>query len=96
MYTKLNYDLMPKATYCRPQIASFGLTEKQARDSGYEVRVGKFPMIANGKALALGDTEGIVKIVVDAGLDIMSHDHEKNSAKVLHIFNRSGLKQFMY
>lgn len=64
--SKLNYDLMPKATYCRPQIASFGLTEKQARESGFDVRVGKFPMIANGKALALGDTEGIVKIVVDA------------------------------
>ena len=63
---KLNYELMPKATYCRPQVASFGLTEQQARERGHDVKIGKFPMIASGKALALAETEGMVKLVVDA------------------------------
>ena len=62
----LDYDLMPRATYCKPQIASFGLTEAQAKEQGHDVKVGKFPMVASGKALALGDTEGLVKVVVDA------------------------------
>ena len=61
----LDYVNMPKATYCLPQIASFGLTEQQARDSGYEVKIGKFPFQASGKALAIGDTHGMVKLVVD-------------------------------
>ena len=61
----LDYVNMPKATYCLPQIASFGLTEQQARDQGYEVKIGKFPFQASGKALAIGDTHGMVKLVVD-------------------------------
>ena len=63
---RLDYDLMPRAIYCRPQVASFGLTETQARERGHDVKVGKFPMMASGKALALGETEGMVKLVVDA------------------------------
>ena len=63
---KLDYDQMPKATYCRPQIASFGLTEAQARERGLSVKTGKFPATASGKALALGETEGMVKLVVDS------------------------------
>jgi dihydrolipoamide dehydrogenase len=59
----LSYDFMPRATYCHPQVASFGLTEKQAVERGYEVKVGKFPLTALGKAQAMGDTEGMVKIV---------------------------------
>ena len=65
---KLDYDLMPKATYCRPQVASFGLTEAQATERGYTVKAGKFPLIASGKALALDETEGMIKLVVDAEL----------------------------
>ena len=65
---KLDYDLMPKATYCKPQVASFGLTEAQARERGYSVKTGKFPFSASGKALALDETEGMVKLVVDAEL----------------------------
>lgn len=61
----LNYEMMPRATYCHPQVASFGLTEAQARERGYEVKVGRFPFQANGKALGLGDYTGWVKIVVD-------------------------------
>ncbi|MCH8348351.1 MAG: dihydrolipoyl dehydrogenase [Proteobacteria bacterium] len=56
---------IPGCTYCRPQVASVGLTEAAAKEAGYEVRIGKFPFIANGKAIALGDTEGFVKTVFD-------------------------------
>jgi dihydrolipoamide dehydrogenase len=61
----LNYEMMPRATYCQPQVASFGLTETQARERGYNIKVGRFPFQANGKALGLGDYAGWVKIVMD-------------------------------
>ncbi|HPP61672.1 MAG TPA: dihydrolipoyl dehydrogenase [Anaerolineales bacterium] len=61
----LDYEMMPRATYCQPQIASFGLTEAQAKERGYSVKVGRFPFQANGKALGLGDYAGFVKIVMD-------------------------------
>ncbi len=57
---------IPACTYCRPQVASVGLGEAAARAAGHEVRVGRFPLSANGKALALGETEGFVKTVFDA------------------------------
>jgi dihydrolipoamide dehydrogenase len=57
---------IPGCTYCRPQVASVGLTEKAARDAGYEVKIGHFPFIGNGKAIALGEPEGMVKTVFDA------------------------------
>ena len=57
---------IPGCTYCRPQIASVGLTEAKAKEAGYEVRVGNFPFIGNGKAIALGEAEGFVKTVFDA------------------------------
>ena len=57
---------IPGCTYCRPQVASVGLTEKAARDKGYEVKVGHFPFIGNGKAIALGEPEGVIKTVFDA------------------------------
>ena len=56
---------IPGCTYCNPQIASVGLTEKKAKEAGYDVRVGKFPFIGNGKAIALGEPEGLVKTVFD-------------------------------
>lgn len=61
----LDYTLMPRATYCRPQIASFGLTEQQASDAGHSYKIGRFPMAASGKALAMGESSGMVKLVVD-------------------------------
>ncbi|MEA3327421.1 MAG: dihydrolipoyl dehydrogenase, partial [Chloroflexota bacterium] len=61
----LDYDMMPRATYSFPQTASFGYTEAQAREKGYDVVIGKFPFQANGKALGLGDYQGFVKIVSD-------------------------------
>ncbi len=57
---------IPACTYCRPQVASVGLTEQGAREAGYEVRVGHFPFIGNGKAIALGEPEGMVKTVFDS------------------------------
>jgi dihydrolipoamide dehydrogenase len=53
-------------TYCQPQIASVGLTEAQAKDQGFDIKVGRFPFIGNGKAIALGEPEGLVKTVFDA------------------------------
>jgi dihydrolipoamide dehydrogenase len=61
----LDYEMMPRATYCQPQVASFGLTEAQARERGHNIKVGRFPFQANGKALGLGDYAGWVKLVVD-------------------------------
>jgi dihydrolipoamide dehydrogenase len=62
----LNYEMLPRATYCQPQIASFGMSEAQAKARGYEVKIGRFPFQANGKALGLGEAVGWVKLVVDA------------------------------
>jgi len=62
---ELDYMAMPRATYCSPQIASMGLTEKQAKEQGYQVNVGKFPFQPNGKALGLGETVGFVKVIAD-------------------------------
>ena len=53
-------------TYCHPQIASVGLTEARAKEAGYTLRVGRFPFIGNGKAIALGEAEGMVKTIFDA------------------------------
>jgi dihydrolipoamide dehydrogenase len=61
----LDYEMMPRATYCQPQVASFGMTEEKAKERGYEVKIGKFPFQPNGKALGLGDYAGFIKIVVD-------------------------------
>ena len=61
----LDYVGMPRATYSRPQIASMGLTESQAREQGHDVRIGKFPFRASGKAVAIAETTGMVKLVVD-------------------------------
>jgi len=60
------YTFMPRCTYCQPQVASMGMTEAQAREAGYPVKVGKFPFMPNGKAQALGIKTGFVKIVADA------------------------------
>ncbi|MEV0351066.1 dihydrolipoyl dehydrogenase [Nonomuraea sp. NPDC050680] len=62
---ELDYVMIPRATYCQPQVASFGYTEAQARDLGYDVKVVKFPFTANGKAHGLGDAVGFVKIISD-------------------------------
>lgn len=62
----IDYNNVPGCTYCFPEIASVGLTEKGAKDAGYEIKVGKFPFMASGKASASGATEGFVKVIYDA------------------------------
>ncbi len=62
----VEYDFVPRATYCHPQIGSFGYSEAQAKEKGYDVKTAKFPFSANGKAMGLGDTVGFVKVVADA------------------------------
>ncbi|MFL9483453.1 dihydrolipoyl dehydrogenase [Chitinophagaceae bacterium LWZ2-11] len=62
----IDYNNIPGCTYCIPEVASVGYTEKAAKEAGYEVKVGKFPFIASGKAVAAGATEGFVKVVYDA------------------------------
>jgi dihydrolipoamide dehydrogenase len=61
----INYLMVPRATYSQPQVASFGYTEAQAREKGLDLKVGKFPFMANGKALGLGDYGGFAKILTD-------------------------------
>ena len=61
----INYSDMPRCTYCQPQIASIGLTEKQAKEEGYNIKVSQFPFMAVGKAIAVGDSEGFVKMIAD-------------------------------
>ncbi|MGH3448380.1 MAG: dihydrolipoyl dehydrogenase, partial [Nocardioidaceae bacterium] len=63
---EIDYIMVPKATYCQPQVASFGYTEAQANEQGRDIKVVKFPFTANGKAHGLGDPVGFVKIVADA------------------------------
>jgi dihydrolipoamide dehydrogenase len=75
-----DYRMLPRATFCQPQVASFGLTEEQARDEGYDVKVAKFPFTANGKAHGLGEPGGFVKIIADGkygellGGHLIGHD----------------------
>ncbi len=76
----LEFDMMPRATYCQPQVASFGYTEQQAKERGYQINVAKFPFQANGKARGLGDASGFVKLISDAkygeilGAHMIGHD----------------------
>ena len=63
---KIDYGNVPGCTYCHPEIASVGMTEKQAKEKGYELKVGKFPFSASGKATANGDTDGFIKVIFDA------------------------------
>jgi dihydrolipoamide dehydrogenase len=65
----IDYDKVPNCTYSAPEVASVGLTEAAARERGYDVKVGKFPFAAIGKAMILGDTGGFVKIVAEARYD---------------------------
>jgi dihydrolipoamide dehydrogenase len=60
------YTFMPRCTYCKPEVASMGMTEAQAKAAGYEIKIGKFPFMPNGKAQALNEKEGFIKIIADA------------------------------
>lgn len=71
----INYSNIPGCTYCHPQVASIGLTEEKALAKGYELKIGRFPFIANGKSLALGERDGLVKLVFDAKTDLLLGAH---------------------
>src|SRR5206468_2393136 len=61
----MDKNLIPGCTYCQPQVASVGLTEARAKEGGREIRVGRFPFVGNGKAIALGEDQGLVKVIFD-------------------------------
>src|SRR5207237_5050498 len=61
----MDKDLIPGCTYCHPQVASVGLTEAKAQEGGREIRVGRFPFVGNGKAIAIGEDHGLVKVICD-------------------------------
>jgi len=84
----VDYANVPSCTYCRPQVASVGLAEAKAREGGREVAVGKFPFTASGKAVALGDTEGFVKIVADkaTGEILGAHIIGPEATEIIHEF----------
>jgi len=84
----LDYGNVPACTYCRPQIASIGVTEARAKENGREVSVGRFPFTANGKAVALGDTEGFVKVVADkaTGEILGVHIVGPEATEIIHEF----------
>ncbi len=84
----LDYTNVPSCTYCRPQVASIGLTEAKARENGRDVMVGKFPFTANGKAVALGDTDGFVKVVAGkpSGEILGVHIVGPEATEIIHEF----------
>lgn len=90
----LDYPSMPRATYCRPQVASLGLTEAQAKEQGYTVKTGTFPFAASGKALALAETEGIVKLVVDAEIGDILGAHMIGS-EVTELLGELGMSRLL-
>ena len=84
----VDYGNVPSCTYCRPQIASIGLSEARARENGREVTVGKFPFTASGKAVALGETEGFVKVIADkaSGELLGVHIVGPEATEIIHEF----------
>ena len=90
----LDYAQMPRAIYCRPQVASFGMTEAQAREAGYEVKIGKFPLSASGKALAMNEAMGMVKLVVDAEIGEVLGAH-MIGAEVTELLGELGMTRLL-
>jgi len=84
----VDYGNVPSCTYCRPQVASIGLTEAKAKEGGREVAIGKFPFTANGKAVALGETEGFVKVIADkkTGEILGVHIIGPEATEIIHEF----------
>jgi dihydrolipoamide dehydrogenase len=88
------YSFMPRCTYCKPEVASLGMTEAQAKEAGYEVKVGKFPFMPNGKAQAIDAKEGFIKIVTDAKYGEILGAHMVGS-DVTELLPELSLAQFM-
>jgi len=85
----LNYNNIPGCTYCMPEVASVGYTEKAAKEAGYELKIGKFPFSASGKASAAGAKEGFVKLIFDAkygellGAHMLGHNVTEMIAEIV-------------
>jgi len=90
----LDYTQMPRAIYCRPQVASIGLTEAQAREQGHDVKIGKFPFAASGKALALAESEGMAKLVVDSEVGELLGAH-LIGAEVTELLGELGMTRLL-
>ena len=90
----LDYVQIPRAIYCRPQVASFGMTEAQAAEQGYSVKVGRFPFAASGKALALNEPEGMVKLVVDSEIGEVLGGH-MIGAEVTELLGELGMTRLL-
>ena len=90
----LDYVQIPRAIYCRPQVASFGLTEAQAREQGYPIKVGRFPMAASGKALAMNESEGMIKLVVDEEIGEILGAH-MIGAEVTELLGELGMTKLL-
>ena len=71
----IDYDSIPGCTYCHPQVASIGLTEEKAREQGFDLKIGRFPFVASGKSIALGERDGLVKLIFDAKTDKLIGAH---------------------
>jgi len=82
----LDYSLIPGCTYCQPQVASVGLTEEKAKEEGYELKIGRFPYRPLGKAVAIGETEGLVKLIFDAryGELLGAHILGADATEIIH------------
>lgn len=90
----MNYDLVPRCVYSYPETAAVGLTEQQAKDQGFDVKIGKFPFKANGKALVNGHADGFVKIIVDEQTDDIIGVHMMGS-HVTDLISEAGLAMVM-
>tara|TARA_A100001037_G_scaffold305383_1_gene345340 strand:+ start:104516 stop:105910 length:1395 start_codon:yes stop_codon:yes gene_type:complete len=93
-HSTMDYSLMPRAVYCRPQVASFGMTEAQAAETGRELKIGKFPLAASGKALALSETEGFIKVVSDAEIGDILGVH-MIGAEVTELLGEAGMTKML-
>ncbi|MCE9499260.1 MAG: FAD-dependent oxidoreductase, partial [Leptospira sp.] len=83
-YIPINYDFIPGCTYCHPEVASVGMTEKKVKESGLEYKVGRFPFTASGRAQALGDTTGMVKIISGKHGEILgTHIIGNNASEII-------------
>jgi dihydrolipoamide dehydrogenase len=71
----IDYNSIPGCTYCHPQVASIGLTEEKAREQGFDIKIGRFPFVASGKSIALGERDGLVKLIFDAKTDRLLGAH---------------------
>ncbi|MDA0987052.1 MAG: dihydrolipoyl dehydrogenase [Bacteroidetes bacterium] len=99
---KINYNNIPGCTYCQPQIASVGLTEEKAREQGLDIKVGRFPFRSHGKALAINEPEGFVKLIIDAnygeilGAHIVSTEATEMIAEIVTARNLEATAEQLY